>query len=100
MTCREKSIKSLCIAQSILIDKQKDLLNELVIFYESLYSDNHQCCEKDCCDYTRTLSLSNINEATLHDCEKSITDNECQNAIFQLSSHKSPGLVAFPLHFI
>ena len=39
MACRKKSIKSLRNAQGRLIDKQEDILKELVTFYESLYSE-------------------------------------------------------------
>ena len=47
---RIKSIKSLCSAQDTLIDKQKDILKQLVTFYKSIYSENQLCYEKDCCD--------------------------------------------------
>ena len=33
-----------------LIDKQEDILKELLTFYESFYSESQQCCEKDCYD--------------------------------------------------
>ena len=73
----KKSIKSLRSAQGRLIDKQEDILKELLTFYESLYSENQQCCGKDCCDFIRTLSLPSINKSKFFECEKPITDNEC-----------------------
>ena len=39
----KKSIKSLRSDQGRLIDKQEDILKELLIFYDSLYSANQQC---------------------------------------------------------
>ena len=45
--CRKKSIKYLRNAQGRLIEKQEDILKELVNFYEFLFSENH-CWEKDC----------------------------------------------------
>ena len=95
----KKSIKSLRSAQGRLIDKQEDILKELLTFYESLYSENQQCCEKDCCDFIRTLSLPSINKAKFFECEKPITDNECQQAILQLANNKSPGLDGFSIEF-
>ena len=58
-----------------------------------------QSCEKDCCDFIRTLSLPSINEAKLFECEKPITDNECQQAILQLAINKFPGLDSFSIEF-
>ena len=87
MACRKKSIKSLRNAQGRLIDKQDDILKEPSTFYESLYSENQQCNEKDCCDFIQRLWLPSINKAKLSECEKPITDNECQKAIFQLSNN-------------
>ena len=95
----KKSIKSLRSAQGRLIDKQEDILKELLTFYESLYFENQQCCEKDCCDFIRTLSLPSINKAKFFECEKLITDNECQQAILQLANNKSPGLDGFSIEF-
>ena len=95
----KKSIKSLRSAQGRLIDKQEDILKELLTFYESLYSENQQCCEKDCSDFIRTLSLPSINKAKFFECEKPITDNECQQAILQLANNKSPGLDGFSIDF-
>ena len=95
----KKSIKSLRSAQGRLIDKREDILKELLTFYESLYSENQQCCEKDCCDFIRTLSLPSINEAKLFECEKPITDNECQQAILQLANNKSPSFDGFSTEF-
>ena len=95
----KKSSKSLRSAQGRLIDKQEDILKELLTFYESLYSENQQCCEKDCCDFMRTLSLPSINKAKFFECEKPITDNECQQAILQLANNKSPSLDDFSIEF-
>ena len=95
----KKSIKSLRSAQGRLIDKQEDILKELLTLYDSLYSENQQCCEKDCCDFIRTLSLPSINEAKLFECEKPITDNKCQQATLQLANNKSPGLDGFSIEF-
>ena len=64
-----------------------------------MYSENQQCCEKDCCDFIRTLSLPSINEAKLFECEKPITDNKCQQATLQLANNKSPGLDGFSIEF-
>ena len=75
-------------------------MKELLTFYESLYSENQQCCGKDCCDFIRTLSLPSINKAKFFECEKPITDNECQQAILQLANNKSPGLDGFSIEFI
>ena len=74
-------------------------MKEFLTFYESLYSENQQCCEKDCCDFIRTLSLPSINKAKIFECEKPITDNECQQAILQLANNKSPGLDGFSVEF-
>ena len=99
MASRKKSIKSLRSAQGRLIDKQEDILKELLTFYESLYSENQQCCEKDCCNFIRTLSLPSINKSKFFECEKPITDNECQQAILQLANNKSPDLDGFSIEF-
>ena len=88
----KKSIKSIRNAQGRLINKQEDILKQLVTFHESLFSKNQQCCEKDCCDYIQTLSLSSINKAKLCKCEKLSIDNECPKAIFKQTKNKSPGL--------
>ena len=99
MACRNKSIKLLCNAQCKLIDKQKNILKELLTFYESLYSESQHCCEKDCCKLIRTLSLPSINKAKLSECKKPVTDNECEKAIFQLANNKSPGVDGFSIEF-
>ena len=70
-----------------MIDKQEDILKKLLTFHESLYSENQQCCEKDCCDFIRPLSLPSINKAKLSECDKLITDSECHEAIFQLANN-------------
>ena len=69
---KKKFIKPLRSAQGKLIDKQEDILIELVTFYESLYSEHQQCCEKDCYNFIQTLALPHI-KAKLFECEKLIT---------------------------
>ena len=39
-------------------------------------------------------------KAKFFECEKPITDNECQQAILQLANNKSPGLDGFSIDFI
>ena len=96
---KSKFIKFLRSAQNRLINKQKGIFNELLTFYESFYSENQQCCKKDCCDFTRTLSQPSIDKAKLSESEKHITDNECQKAILQLANNKFPGLGGFFIKF-
>ena len=46
------------------------------------------------------LSLPIINKVKLSECEKPITDNKCEEAVFQPANDKSPSLDSFPLNFI
>ena len=43
--------------------------------------------------------LPSINKAKLSECEKPITDNKCEKAVFQLANDKSPGLDGFSIEF-
>ena len=96
---QNKSIKSSRSAQGRLIDNQEGNLKALLTFYQSLYSENQQCSEKDCCDFIQTLSLPRINEAKLTKCKKPISDNKCQKTILQLANNMSPGFDVFSIEF-
>ena len=81
MARRKQSIKSLRKAQA-LIDTKKDILKELVAFYESLHAEYQQFCEREFCDYVKALSPPNITKAKASKCEKLSIENKCQKAIF------------------
>ena len=97
-----KCIKTLINKEGKEITDMGKILEEQKMFYEHLYTSkitNNQ----ESRDATKSFSMNNkshtLLEADKCDCEKSITLEECSNALKLLPNNKSPGSDGFTTNF-
>jgi len=73
-----------------LITKQHEILNEVVSFYEQLYSIK-KVDLNDVNEYLKDCKINKLSENDKNNCEGLITIEECHKVIVQMTKNKAPG---------
>ena len=85
-------INELCTDQNDIVHSNNDILGEMCTFYENLYSSK-QVNDGDIDNYLSTLNVRNVlSEKDQELCDKFPSLEECEEAVKNMKSNKSPGL--------
>ena len=94
---KKKNIHSLKKGD-IKISTQSEVLQEVVNFYQNLYTSKH-VKEDDLNNYFENVHVPFLSEKDKEMCEGKLTPFECKKAVFSMAKNKSPGLDGLPLEF-
>ena len=81
-----------------VITKRADIVNEVVSFYEELYTSK-QVQRKDIKSYFEGNSVNRLTEKEKYLCEGLLSNTECRKAAFKMLRNKTPGGDGLPIEF-
>ena len=96
--CKQGNITQIKTNENSFVVTDKDILNECVSFYESLYSSkiNNECLTEDIFQHP---NQKHLNAEEQFSCEGLLKREECLEALKTMSSDKTPGTDGLPCEF-
>ena len=96
----EKTIKKLEKSTGEILTDQKQILNEVKIFYEKLFSNQDNISSINNFDSVfANLNIKQLTSTQKLNLEKNLTENEISLTLKQMKNYKTPGICGFPAEF-
>ena len=93
-----KMIPMLCTENNTLITDQKEILNEVKVFYFNLYEER-DTLDVDLNNVMNNVNIPKLNINQAHELEGEITKSEIMKALKRMKNNKSPGSDGYTVEF-
>ena len=95
---KKKEIAQLKCGRNRVINRNEDILEEVVKYYSKLYEkEKHDY--KSMSDYICSQKISMLTNESKQTCEGLLTQDECKRAVFKMQKNKAPGSDGISIEF-